>query len=48
MKNDPEEMKNLAEEEGYQNKVKTLFEELLVLQKQLDDPLDLSSIFNKI
>ena len=48
LKNDPEEITNLANDEAYQATVKSLFEELLLLQKQLDDPLDLNPIFQKI
>ena len=42
--NDPEEMTNLAENEQYKTKVKTLFNDLVQLQKDMNDPLDLTSI----
>jgi len=45
---DPEEMVNLAKQEAYQAKVKSLFQDLLELQKEMNDPLDLTSIFRTI
>lgn len=44
MVNDPEEMNDLAKQPEYKDKVKTMFEELLVLQKQMNDPLDISAV----
>ena len=41
---DPEEMNNLADQPKFQTKKKTLFAELLKLQKQYDDKLDLSAM----
>ncbi len=42
--NDPEEMNDLAEMPAYKDKVKTLFKELLQLQKQMRDHLDISDV----
>jgi len=42
--NDPEEMNDLAGKEEYKEDVVTLFKDLLQLQKDLGDPLDISSI----
>lgn len=44
LKNDPEEMLNLADQPKFQAKKKALFAELLKLQKQYDDTLDLSAM----
>lgn len=44
MNNDPEEMNNLANSKDYQEKVKTLFNDLVKIQKEMNDPLDLTSI----
>lgn len=41
---DPEEMHNLADDEAYKTKVATLFKDLVQLQKDMNDPLDLTSI----
>ena len=41
LENDPYEINNLAEDPQYQDKVNSLFNELLVLQKDMQDPLDL-------
>ena len=48
LKNDPNEMNDLAESPEYKEKVKTLFKDLLELQKTMDDKLDLSELYNKI
>ena len=42
--NDPEEMKNLADHPEYAEKVDTLFDELLELQKTMGDDLDLTQV----
>ena len=47
MEQDPEEMKDLSEVEGYQSKVNDLFQDLLSLQKELNDTLDISHIRKK-
>lgn len=47
MENDAEEMNNLAEEEAYKKKVKTLFDDLLEMQKELKDHLNLTEVYNK-
>ncbi|WP_366141006.1 sulfatase-like hydrolase/transferase [Seonamhaeicola sp.] len=44
MANDPEEMNNLADNEAYKDKVEALFKDLVQLQKDMNDPLDLTSI----
>ncbi|MFS4446994.1 sulfatase-like hydrolase/transferase [Maribacter sp. 2307UL18-2] len=48
MENDPEEMNDLANNSTYKEKVQTLFQELLQLQKELNDPLDLTELYQKI
>lgn len=47
MENDSEEMNDLAENPEYKEKVKTLFTDLQTLQRQLNDPLDLSDSYQK-
>ncbi|SDX29300.1 Arylsulfatase A [Lutibacter oricola] len=47
MNNDPEEMNDLAVDKANKAKIKTMFDELLVLQKEMDDPLDISGIYNE-
>lgn len=47
MEQDPEEMKDLSEVDGYQSKVNDLFQDLLSLQKELNDTLDISHIGKK-
>ncbi len=42
--NDPEEMNNLADNAAYKEKVEILFNDLVKLQKDMNDPLDLTSI----
>ncbi len=42
--NDPEEMNNLADNAAYKEKVEVLFNDLVKLQKDMNDPLDLTSI----
>jgi arylsulfatase A-like enzyme len=44
MENDPEEMIDLAENPDYQEKMDLLFKDLLQLQRELNDPLDISQI----
>ena len=46
MENDPMEMNDLASNEMYGGKMKSLFEDLVNLQKEMDDPIDLALIFN--
>ena len=46
LKNDPLETKDLAEKEAYTEKVKTLFDELIQLQHQMEDTLNLAAVFN--
>ena len=45
LKNDPEEMHDLSSENKYQAKVTLLFDELIGLQKSLNDELDLSDTY---
>ena len=47
IKNDPAEINNLAELPGYQSKIKSLFADLIQLQKDMDDELDLQAIFDE-
>ncbi len=44
MVNDPEEMYDLADKSEYQEKIDMLYLDLLQLQKELNDPLDISHI----
>lgn len=48
MENDPLEMNNLADNSENQEKVKTLFADLLVLMEQMNDPLNLSELYGKL
>ena len=48
LKNDPNEMNDLADNPDYSEKVKALFGDLLELQKTMDDKLDLSELYNKM
>jgi arylsulfatase A-like enzyme len=44
LKNDPNEMVNLADEAAHKDRVNLLFDDLIALQKQMGDELDLSDI----
>nr|WP_298319418.1 sulfatase-like hydrolase/transferase [uncultured Aquimarina sp.] len=44
MINDPEEMNDISDNPEYKEKIKSMFEDLVVLQKEMDDPLDLSEL----
>ena len=48
LKNDPEEMNDLAEKEEYAEKVKSLFKDLIALQKKMGDKLDLNEIYEQL
>ena len=48
LKNDPEEMADLSKNPNYQEKMISLFKDLLQLQKDMEDELDLSTIFEKM
>ena len=48
LQNDPDEMNNLAQNAQYQDKVKVMFADLLVLQKELADPLDLTEMLQAL
>lgn len=48
LEKDPHEMNDLADNPIYSEKVKTLFTELLELQKTMGDTLDLQDIYDKI
>ncbi len=48
LENDPEEMNNLAENEDQKERVKSLFTDLMALQKEMDDALDLETIFKEL
>ena len=48
LKKDPEEMNDIAEDPANKAKVKSLFTELLQLQKDMDDPLDLTGIYQAL
>ena len=45
LKNDPNEIKNLALNEEYKHKIKILFDDLIELQKSVNDTLNLKEIF---
>ncbi len=47
MTNDPNEMQNLADDKTHFQKAKTLFEDLMQLQKDMSDTLDISHIYEK-
>jgi arylsulfatase A-like enzyme len=47
MNKDPEEMNDLAALPEYQDKITALFNDLITLQKRLNDPLDISTVFPK-
>lgn len=47
LKNDPEEMHDLSDDEAHKVKVDSMFKELIQLQKDMNDPLDISHIYNK-
>ena len=44
LKNDPYEITDLSNKTDFRNKTVELFDELLSLQKEMDDTLDLKSI----
>ncbi len=48
MEKDPEEIENLADDPSQSQKVKTLFADLIKLQKEMDDELDLQPIFDEL
>ena len=48
MEKDPNEMNDLADSPEYREKVRTLFADLLELQKTMGDKLDLSDLYNKM
>src|SRR5690606_20128650 len=48
LENDPSEMNDVADDPAYSEKVKTLFADLLELQKTMDDKLDLQDIYGKV
>ena len=48
LKSDPEEMKDLSVNPRQKRKVKEMFKKLMVLQKTMDDSLDLTSWYNQL
>jgi arylsulfatase A-like enzyme len=48
LKKDPLEMKDLAGEKKYQAKIKQLFNDLVKLQKDMDDEVDLTSVYPEL
>ncbi|WP_149304672.1 sulfatase-like hydrolase/transferase [Pareuzebyella sediminis] len=48
LENDPNEMNDLSENPEYSEKVKTLFTDLLELQKKMNDKLSLQKIYEKV
>ena len=48
LKNDPEEMNDLAEKAEYADKIKGMFKELIDLQKTMGDELNLNEIYQQL
>ena len=48
LESDPEELNDISDDPKYQEKIKNLFKELIQLQKELDDPLDLSKVYESL
>ena len=48
LKKDPLEMNDLSEKPEYSAKVKELFDDLLKLQKDMDDTFDLTKLYNEV
>ena len=48
LEEDPDEMNDLSHEEAYRLKTKSMFKELMVLQRTMNDTLNLNPIFNKL
>jgi len=48
LENDPEEMENLAENSNQKDKVKSLFKDLIQLQKEMEDELNLEEIYEEL
>lgn len=48
LKNDPDEMSDLAEIDEYKDEVKDLFNRLVLLQKDMGDELDLKAVFPEL
>ena len=48
MKNDPEEIDNLAEDPMQKDKVKSLFKDLIQLQKEMEDELSLEEMYEQL
>lgn len=48
LKNDPLELKDIAREEGQKERITSLFNDLINLQQQMDDTLDLKSVFPEL
>lgn len=48
LEKDPEEIENLADDDDQQGKVKTLFTDLIALQKEMDDDLELTEIYKTL
>jgi arylsulfatase A-like enzyme len=48
LKKDPLEMNDLSENPEYASKVKEMFDDLLKLQKSMNDDLDLKPLYKKV
>ena len=48
LKNDPEEMNDISNDPANKEKVKSLFKDLTQLQKDMDDPLSLETLYNTL
>lgn len=48
LKNDPEEMNNIADDPSNKEKVKTMFADLVQLQKEMEDPLNLDKLYKTL
>ena len=47
LKNDPNEMDDLAEQSQHQERVRRMFDDLIDLQKEMEDPLDISEVYQQ-
>jgi|GEM_PF-3434076 len=48
LQNDPDERQDLADQPSRQPLIRKLFAQLLELQRQFDDPLDLTAVFPEL
>lgn len=48
LQNDPDEIENLAEDPKQKEKVRSLFKDLIQLQKEMEDELNLEEIYERL